>query len=134
MNPVSDNDVPNRTSNDGDVLNPIGRISPNIDETAPETTPHNKHLSCKSTTIFSTFNARTLNIQGRLDELVANAISQSIDIIAIQEHRFYHPNEDRKYHTIGSHQLVTSSAWKNSVNSTVGGVGFYFHLKPLITF
>ena len=44
--PVSDNDVPNRTSNDGDVLNPIGRISPNIDETAPETTPYNKYLSC----------------------------------------------------------------------------------------
>ena len=129
--PVSDNDVPHRTSNDGDVLNPIGRISPNIDETAPETTSNNKHLSCKSTTNFSTFNARTLAIQGRLDELVANAISHSIDIIAIQEHRFFHPNEDRKYHTIGSHQLVTSSAWKNSVNSTVGGVGFLLSSKAI---
>ena len=36
--PVSDNDVLHRTSNDGDVLNPIGRISLNTEETAPETT------------------------------------------------------------------------------------------------
>ena len=47
-----------------------------------------------------------------------------IDIIAIQEHRFYHPDDARKYQTIGSHELVSSSAWKNSVNASVGGVGF----------
>ena len=81
--PVSKNDVPNRASNDSDTLNPIGRISLNIDETAPETIAPSKYLSCKTTTNFSTFNARTLVPLGRLDELVANAISHSIDIIAI---------------------------------------------------
>ena len=129
--PVSDNDVPQRASNDGDILNPPGRVSPNIEETVPKTTLSRKHLNCKTNTNFSTFNARTLVPLGRLDELVANAIDQSIDIIAIQEHRFYHPDEGRKYHTIGSHQLVTSSAWKNSVNSTIGGIGFLLSPKAI---
>ena len=129
--PVSDNDVPLGTSNDGNILNPTGRISLDIEETAPETTIRKKHLSCKNATNFSTFNARTLVPPGRLDELVANATSHSIDIIAIQEHRFYHPNDAHKYHTIGSHQLVTSSAWKNSVNSTVGGIGFLLSSKAI---
>ena len=129
--PVSDNDVLHRTSNDGDVLNPIGRISLNTEETAPETTLRKKHLSCKTNTIFSTFNARTLVPLGRLEELSANAIGHSIDVIAIQEHRFYHPDDVLKYHTIGSHQLVTSSALKNSVNSTVGGIGFLLSPKAI---
>ena len=29
-----------------------------------------------------------------------------------------------KYHSVGSYQLVTSLSTKNSVNATVGGVGF----------
>ena len=52
-----------------------------------------------------------------------------IDIIAIQEHRFYHPDDNLKYHDVGSYQLVTSSASKNSVNATVGGIGFLLSQK-----
>ena len=95
-----DNNVLHRTSHDGDVLNPIGRISLNTEETAPESTVRNKHLSCKTNTILRTFNARTLIHLGRLEELGANAICHSIDVMAIQEHRFYHPNNVLKYHTI----------------------------------
>ena len=40
--PVSDNDVPLGTSNDGNILNPTGRISLDIEETAPETTIRKK--------------------------------------------------------------------------------------------
>jgi len=52
-----------------------------------------------------------------------------IEIIAIQEHRFYHPDYNLKYHEAGSYQLVTSSASKNSVNATVGGIGFLLSQK-----
>ena len=81
-------------------------------------------VSCKNSTIFSTFNAHTLAPRGRLQELGLNADLLSIDIIAVQEHRLYHPDDTLKYHDIGSYQLVTTSASKNSVNATVGGIGF----------
>ena len=45
-----------------------------------------------------------------------------MDIICIQEHRYTH-SEDIKYHDTGNWwTLATVSAWKNSVNTTVGGV------------
>ena len=50
-------------------------------------------------------------------------------VIAIQEYRFYHPDDNLKYHDVGSYQLVTSSASKNSVNATVGGIGFLLSQK-----
>ena len=53
----------------------------------------------------------------------------SIDVIAVQEHRFYHPDDNLKYHDVGSYQLVTTSAYKNSNNATVGGVGFLLSQK-----
>ncbi|XP_029654701.1 craniofacial development protein 2-like, partial [Octopus sinensis] len=76
-----------------------------------------------------TLNARTLGSLGRLEELGANAESHGIDIIAVQEHRFYHLDNILKYHQVGSYQLVTSSASKNTVNSTVGGIGFLLSSK-----
>ena len=70
-----------------------------------------------------TFNVRTLNRIGQLPELTASAVEHKIDIICIQEHRYTH-NEDIKYHDTGNGwTLATVSAWKNSVNATVGGVG-----------
>ena len=45
------------------------------------------------------------------------------DIICIQKHRYTH-SEDIKYHDSGNGwMLATVSAWKNSVNATIGGVG-----------
>ena len=62
--------------------------------------------------------------QRHLEEFGVNAELNKIDIIAVQEHRFYHPDVRLKYHSVCSYQLVTSSATKNSINATVGGVGF----------
>ena len=83
-----------------------------------------KILTPKRHTIFSSFNTRTLSPTGRFEELVSNSISYDNDIIAVQEHRYYHPNENLKYHKLDQFQLITSSATKNSINATVGGVGF----------
>ena len=108
--------------NDGIALNLPRRVIPDRLESVP--TP-NKHLiNCKNTTIISSFNVNTLGILGRLEELCNSAKSQQIDIIAVQEHRFYHPDDPYIYHKADSYQLVTSSSWKNSVNASVGGVGF----------
>ena len=122
--PVSNYAVPQWSSNDGDGLNSSERPSPNEEESGPGQTTITKQLvNCTKYTNISTFNALTLGPLGRIEELGENAKLQNIDIIAIQEHRFYHPNDRKKYHTIGSYQLVSSSAWKNSTNSTIGGNG-----------
>ena len=54
-------------------------------------------------------------------ELMASAIDHNIGIICIQEHRYRH-SEDIKYHDTGNGwTLVSTSAWKNFVNTTIGG-------------
>ena len=80
-----------------------------------------------------TFNVITLNRIGKLPELTASAVEHKIDIICIQEHRYTH-TEDIKYHETGNGwTLVTESAWKNSVNASVGGVGMLIGPRALKT-
>ena len=90
-----------------------------------------KLLKCKQTIQIATFNVRTLNRIGQLPELTASAVEHKIDIICIQEHRYTH-NEDIKYHDTGNGwSLATVSAWKNSANAMVGGVGILIGPKAL---
>ena len=80
-----------------------------------------------------TFNVRTLNRIGQLPELTASAVEHKIDIICIKEHRYTHA-EDIKYRDTGNGwTLATVSAWKNSVNATVGGVGMLIGPSALKT-
>ena len=68
-----------------------------------------------------------------LPELTASDVEQKIDIICIQEHRYTH-TEDIKYHETGNGwMLVTVSAWKNTVNALVGGVGMLIGPRALKT-
>ena len=92
-----------------------------------------KLLKCKQTIQIATFNVRTLNRIGQLSELTASAVELKIDVICIQEHRYMH-TEDIKYHETGNGwMLVTVSAWKNSVNASVGGVGILLGPRALKT-
>ena len=92
-----------------------------------------KLLKYKQTIQIATFNVRTVNRIGQLPELTASAVEHKIDIICIQEHRYTH-TEDVKYHETGNGwTLVTVSAWKNSVNATVGGVGMLIGPRALKT-
>ena len=81
-------------------------------------------LKCKRTTNISPFNVRTLNSNSQISELVSSAIINNIGVICIQEHRYYHEELNLKYHEVGKYwTLITASACKNSMNSTIGGVG-----------
>lgn len=92
-------------------------------------TNNHRILKCTRTSIFSTFNVRTLGPAGRFEELVECSNKLGVDVVAIQEHRFFHPNVTLEYRPSGSYQLVTSSATKNANNSSVGGVGFLLSSK-----
>ena len=90
-----------------------------------------KLLKYKQTIQIATFNVRTLNRIGQQPELAVSAAEHNIEIICIQEHRYTH-SEDIKYHDTGNGwTLATVSAWKNSVNATVGGVGILIGPRAL---
>lgn len=110
--------------NDEGTLNFSGRVPSDRMEGRPK-----QFFKCRNNAIVSTFNANTLSPNGRLTELILNAKKQSTDVIAIQEHRLYHPDDNLKSHTVNGYQLVTCSATKNSVNATIGGIGFLLSPK-----
>ena len=92
-----------------------------------------KRLKCKQTIQIATFNVRTLDRIGQLSELTASAVEHKIDIKCIQGHRYTH-TENIKYHVTGNRwTLATVSAWKNSVNATVGGLGMLIGPRALKT-
>ena len=107
------------------ALNQSRRTASDAGHDDRPTTKSNKHniLKCTRTSIFSTFNARTLVPGGRFKELVECSSNIGVDVIAIQEHRFFHKPK-LQYRYSGSYQLVTSSAWKNAKNASIGGIGF----------
>ena len=55
-----------------------------------ELTPKPKLLSYKNIVNLATFNFRTLNTVNQLLELIMSAAKYNIDIICMQEHRYYH--------------------------------------------
>ena len=100
----------------------IGALASVFEKSATER-KQQKLLKRKQTIQIATFNARNLNRIGQQPELTASAVEHNIDIICIQEHRYTH-SDDIKYHDTGNGwTLATVSAWKKSVNATVGGVG-----------
>ena len=101
----------------------VGALTSVFEKSATEFKLRQKLLKFKRTIQIATFNVRTLNRIGQLPELTASAIDHKIDIICIQKHWYTH-REDIKYHDTGNGwTLATASAWKNSVNATIGGVG-----------
>ena len=106
-----------REDNDGAALNLSGRVVSDGKDKRPK-----QLFKCRKYTILSTLNTRTLQPKGRLQELAHCAKTTKIDIIAIQEHRFFHPDVPIQYHNAGTYQLITSSATKNTSGATVGGV------------
>ena len=86
--------------------------------------PNKNLIKCKRNTIISTFNIRTLNKIQQIPELISSAIEHNIDVICLQEHRALHPELDIKIHSkYKGWTLATASAWTNSMNATMGGVG-----------
>ena len=111
----------------------VGALASVFEKSATELKLKQKLLKYKQTIQIATFNVRTLNRIGQPPELIASAVEHKIDIICIQEHRYTH-TEDIKYHQTGNEwALATVSAWKNSGNATVGGVGMLIGPKVIKT-
>ena len=64
-----------------------------------------------------------------MSEVIATAVTYHIDVIKVQEHRFYHEDIDLKYHELGNRwTFISASALKNTGNTTIGGVGMLLSL------
>ena len=83
-----------------------------------------KIIDCKAATLISSCNVRSLKSKERMGELTSLAKEKRIDILCIQEHYIYYENVDTQMKGMGKGRvLAVSSGTKNTVNSTVGGVG-----------
>ena len=89
-------------------------------------------LKCKQPIMISSLNVRSLSSATQMGELVAAAEEHRHEIICLQEHRKYHEDIPVNYHDAGKKwTLVTASAWKNSTNTTIGGVGMLLSPKAM---
>jgi hypothetical protein len=102
-------------NNDGETLNPDGRVVPEARRVPTLIKP-------KKITKISTFNIRTAKDDWRIHELVSHMEKQNISIVGLQEHRRVH-TEELLYKNMDKHLLVTSSAWRNNAQAATGGVG-----------
>ena len=108
-------------NDEADVLNSGQTERPSADGEARETVK--SLLKAKKNLIFSTYNARTLRKGQNMDELLINFKKQGISVLGIQEHRRVHEDEPISYQECQGQYIITSSAWRNSQNAAVGGVG-----------
>ena len=91
-------------------------------------------VSCKKKAIISSFNARTLGPLGRLEELAECSKSQNIDILAIQEHRFHHPNDVLNITRQDPSSLSPRQFPKTPATPPLEALAFFFHLQLATTY
>ena len=117
-------------SHDDRVLNPRGRIR-------PESRPKKGFATPTKPYIMATLNCRSLSSKSSRAELNKIMNDYNIAIICIQEHPYFHNNEepDIVATNIGSITLFTSSSVRNSVGAAIGGVGIAVKtsLLPMVT-
>ena len=127
--PANPDPISNHVSSENNDRSPSNSTEQGLHDRGEKGTP--KLMKCKRPTIYSTFNVRTISKTSRQQELVSCTARNKIDVISIQEHRFYHPDTELKYTTINNYQLIYASAYKNSQGSTIGGVGLLLSPKAL---
>ena len=108
----------------------VSTLGPVFEKSDTESNNHGSLLKCRKSIKISTFNVRSLNSLHQTGELIASAEEFHIDVICIQEHRFFHDDITLKYHDLEKGWcMISASAWKNSVNATIGGVGILLSPK-----
>jgi len=90
-----------------------------------------KFVKCKKTVNISSFNVRTLNQPHNIGELTVASSKFDLDVVCIQEHRIGHEDDVEFTRVDENHTLVTSSAMRNSIGASIGGVGFLMNSHSL---
>ena len=83
----------------------------------------NNLIKCKTRTLISTMNVRTLRQEYKQEELSHLAGLYGISILGIVDHKMVHDDEIN-VKKVKDHILITTSAWRNDSGAANGGVGF----------
>ena len=75
------------------------------------------------TTFIGTFNCRTLRTVDKLNELAYKFSHHGIGLLGVQEHRIVHQETVKRTQAGPGSILLTSTAWRNTMGASVGGVG-----------
>ena len=68
----------------------------------------------------------------QLPELTESATEQNINIICVQQHKYYQSDLKLKYHEFDNKlKFVSASAWKHSLNAAIEGIGMFLSLHVL---
>ena len=67
-------------------------------------------------------NVRTIRLKSKKEDLANNMKMNNINILGIVDHKINHTDKIR-YENSGNLTLIISSAWRNSNNASVGGIG-----------
>ena len=87
-------------------------------------------LRCKSIIQFGSFNANTLRSEYKAAECEQQRYNAGIEILGIQEHRIVLPDQNNiEFRSLGSSFFILSSAWRNEVQASQGGVGLLVGAK-----
>ena len=117
---------PSRISFQGTHFGEVVALAPVLQKPTTEPKPKPKPDLLRGQELFNitTFNVRTLNTINPLLEVIASAADKNIDIVYIQEHKYYQSKVELKYLESGNGwTFVSPSAWENSINAAIGGVG-----------
>ena len=79
-------------------------------------------LQCRSNSIISTINTRTITQKFKRDDLAHKLLESEIDILGVQEYRLVH-EEMFRYEQNHKTLLITTPAWRNEMGAANGGVG-----------
>ena len=70
----------------------------------------------------ATMNVRSIRLQNRREELARNFQDKGICILGIVDHKIVH-EDPVTFQQFDEATMITSSAWHNTSNAAVGGVG-----------
>ena len=71
----------------------------------------------------ATFNANTVRMEARLEELAHCVEERGVEILGVQEHRRVHTDHTIRYQRVGGCTFISASAWRNDAQAATGGVG-----------
>ena len=82
-----------------------------------------KLLNCKQYNKIAILNVRSLRNLNKQEEIALNCRKHSISILGVVDHKIVHDDDEIRYSRIGERHFITSSAWRNSNNAAMGGIG-----------
>ena len=120
---------PNTVREDEDtLLNPPGRSeSDGVENNKVNTNkPHTEKLiNCRKEILISSMNLRTIRADHKRKELAFQFNNKGLSVLGVQDHKIVHDEDDDEVKTevIDGCTLITTTAWRNTRNAAVGGVG-----------